>query len=1638
MAALDANGHTVCDANLSLEIQDPSLRIIDLSTGDGTIKYSESCGTDNVTDMPDYFAYYSARETGTYQMKLVNLDNGYEITDSFEVRDLVSFEIERIGATRINPFKASYRMNLKISANDAFMGNMIETVPDSFVILDQKIVIRDASGDENQFLNVEYDEQDVGNGEKRMIWKNIFLKQGDEVEIVYEYQAPKISPEFYLLGPLEFHIGSCFSGGASCVPIFQESRSWQIASDATIQKFYFHNAASPNTGTLPGASTLSSTSPTVTATGAGTNRDMNGTIGTSQANSTLATQANTDLNSHWYRRFLSRPLAAQTLPTGVWTIRGGVAESHNSANMLVWGAVIKVWRPSTGAVVATLLDNPFLGSTEPTGTSINDISQSTGSISGVAIADGDVLVVELWSQAQQNPPGKAYNLFIYYDGTTEGSTTSNAAYLNAPGAITLYTTNSVSGRVCTNESCSADIGSGVAMVLKQNGTNTYTTTTTASGNYQFASVGNMSANDVFTIYVGNTAATDDNGSYNAVTVTKISVDGDLTGINLYTGRIIARYEGSITELTDSDMNAWDSGNDADVHFLAGASSLVVENTEEFHVWTGKTFRPAGTLTTTATGTSSGTGADIHIDTGATLNMQTNALSVGGDFTNSGTFSKTNPETTTFTATGSGFSINSGGSNFNNVVFDGASGAWTASTSTFTADGTLTITAGNFDTGAVTNAITGATSVTGTLTISSTTGTKTFSGDVTINSGGLWYETAAGDISFAGSLANNQTFTASTGVHTFTGTGKNISGTIAIPNLTISGTTTNNGALTVSTALSGGSTLTNSASGTLNIGGTSGITGLTATASGNTVNYNGTDQTVKSVSYHHLTLSNSGAKTMTSVTTIAGDLAISGSATMTGNAAFTLTGALNYSSNGSTTLSASTAISIGKYNQSAGAIIDNGNTITVTGTGASVWTKSAGTFTATGTAIFTGTAPQIGASNFNNLTINVGGGNTATLTGAASVAGNLSVSTGTLDIGSYTANRGSAGGTLTVSSGAKLKIGGTGTLPSNYSTHSIGATSTVEYAGTTTSVASLNSSQSYGNLTISGSGVTSTSDFSVAGTISVTGSLIASAGTVSMNNSSDISNSGTLTFYNLTVPDGASITGSGNFAVDGTFTVGPTATATFTPSAADVISGASGTLTGYGTVKVTRISATADFSSQYTIAVKTLTNLTVEYVGTENQTVSALSDYGHLKINLTSGKVATLAGGITVNGNLNITSGTLDAGSGLNYPIAVKGNWTKAGTFLAQQGTVTFSGGTQTINSDNTWFGLAITGSIARIVSFESGKTQTISANGALTLTGASGQLLTLAPLTPASSWLLNINATGVTQSISYVSVSYSNAGAGAAVEAYNNPNTDGGNNQNWKFYNISVSIDSDAVNITLLESTTKNVVCASTITYGSGFGAITSVEAKFFRTGIGAGAGDDDNNHYTLAGDTECFPSNGAGLTEDYTCIFAVWFFAEPTDAGSPDSGDNWTCQVTPSSAGGPGNFAVDTIEMDTLSALSIEDLDYGGVGAGMNTGSSPVSVVVTNTGNNIMDPQVSSATAMTCTTGSIPVANQKYSSSTFTYSSGGTVLSGAATTLDLALPKPTSTTPITANSYWGIAIPSSGAVGSCTGINIFGPVPGS
>lgn len=151
MAVLDEVGMMVCNAKLNLEIRNPkspsapvrdlspqALRageIRNLSTEDGTIKVNEECNLHGFTLVPDYEAEFVANLEGKYSLTLsAETKNGTSsITDAFNVRQTVPFDVKRETATRIFP-PAKYPVNIEISANEDFDGVITEVVPYDFVV----------------------------------------------------------------------------------------------------------------------------------------------------------------------------------------------------------------------------------------------------------------------------------------------------------------------------------------------------------------------------------------------------------------------------------------------------------------------------------------------------------------------------------------------------------------------------------------------------------------------------------------------------------------------------------------------------------------------------------------------------------------------------------------------------------------------------------------------------------------------------------------------------------------------------------------------------------------------------------------------------------------------------------------------------------------------------------------------------------------------------------------------------------------------------------------------------------------------------------------------------------------------------------------------------------------------------------------------------------------------------------------------------------------------------------------------------------------------------------------------------------------------------------------------------------------
>lgn len=215
---------------------------------------------------------------------------------------------------------------------------------------------------------------------------------------------------------------------------------------------------------------------------------------------------------------------------------------------------------------------------------------------------------------------------------------------------------------------------------------------------------------------------------------------------------------------------------------------------------------------------------------------------------------------------------------------------------------------------------------------------------------------------------------------------------------------------------------------------------------------------------------------------------------------------------------------------------------------------------------------------------------------------------------------------------------------------------------------------------------------------------------------------------------------------------------------------------------------------------------------------------------TSTSLVTLDGTLDLS-TISIVSGIFDLTAG-TPDVEVSGDWNNyagSGGLLAGTSTVMLNGpGTQNVRGSTAFSALEITGTSARTVNFGSGTTQWISTD--LTLQGASSNLLTLAPLSSGYRWYLDLGESA-TQTIDYVSTSYSNASGGLVLLANNGTSTDGGNNANWLFTTPTVSFLSGSLAL----SETAGTVSLTITRSGSSLIGIT-IPYSYGGTATGTGS----------------------------------------------------------------------------------------------------------------------------------------------------------------------------------------------------------
>ncbi len=569
IAALDHRGDTLCDANLELTITAPSGSQTVLNTALEEIKKSGSCDGNNFTMTPDYFTHFALTEQGLYQLRLVNLDNDFAIDDHFEVLVDQPFEVQRVGPTRIWPL-APYTMTFKVKAEQDFVGEIRERVPASFEV---KGV---SSEQKDKHLN--------------LIWP-VNLKAGQEIELSYTFDAPDVSPEFYSLGPLRF---VSYSDEAI---LFQESRSWQIASDAVAGPNWAGTGANYNDG-----GTTAWTNPTNVV---GNTTSTAATFNTGTAGGTSQRLRATNFG-------FSIPSTA--------TIDGVIVEVEQQAantNRHRWNSV-----------------QILKGGTE-TGNNNSDNSIITAS----KIIKSFGTETDDWGASLTPSDVNASNFGVSLKVARYGTATTTSIFRVR---ITVYYTEltTIAGNIYASGSESSTNGTAVSVAVSvNNGTPTVVTSQTSSYSVDV----DMSAGNTVAVYVDGhstinanafTIASGSNISNAHLYIDKTAIynhnSGNTTNSHICTTQATYPTSGDRTYNCPGGnvLTATTAQGSDELHVAGGYAPGANVNVSKLHIVSGGTYS-GGSETLTLSGTGNGTARPLYVDSGTFTPSTNTTVFTGG-------------------------------------------------------------------------------------------------------------------------------------------------------------------------------------------------------------------------------------------------------------------------------------------------------------------------------------------------------------------------------------------------------------------------------------------------------------------------------------------------------------------------------------------------------------------------------------------------------------------------------------------------------------------------------------------------------------------------------------------------------------------------------------------------------------------------------------------------------------------------------------------------------------------------------------------------------------------------------------------------------------------------------------------------
>lgn len=218
-------------------------------------------------------------------------------------------------------------------------------------------------------------------------------------------------------------------------------------------------------------------------------------------------------------------------------------------------------------------------------------------------------------------------------------------------------TKTVSGIVYSDNNKTGNIGAGKTIALSLNGGAATTVETGEGGTYSFADVA-IPQNGVIAMFISGET---EKGS---IIFRTGMIDISYIGIEWYVGNVKPsfRNESEHTEITNSELDVADNVGDSDLGVSASGGTATFADGLILYVWNNKTYRPGGAVV-----------AD-NVEVDGTFNMEGNPLTVSSNLLNEGILMSTG--NITFDATVAGKNITSGGSSLGNITFNGVGGEWT--------------------------------------------------------------------------------------------------------------------------------------------------------------------------------------------------------------------------------------------------------------------------------------------------------------------------------------------------------------------------------------------------------------------------------------------------------------------------------------------------------------------------------------------------------------------------------------------------------------------------------------------------------------------------------------------------------------------------------------------------------------------------------------------------------------------------------------------------------------------------------------------------------------------------------------------------------------------------------------------------